>query len=237
MTQATHANGKWTATADTELLALVRRGEREAFRTIMQRYNQRLYRVARGIVADDAEAEDVVQESWVRAFAALNGFRGDAALLTWLTRIVINEARGRLRRRRPRADLSEVETAQQSGSLIVAFPGGRPVENPEEEAARAQARSLLERAVDRLPEPFRMVFLLRDVQELTIEESASILGVRPETIKTRLFRARRQLRNILDATLADALHGSFPFMGLRCERMTAKVLDRLGAQRGWTAAH
>jgi RNA polymerase sigma-70 factor (ECF subfamily) len=216
--------------SDTELIGRVACGEQHAFQAVMQRYNQRLYRTARGIVGEDAEAEDVVQETWMRAFAAITSFRGDAALLTWLIRIVINEARGRLRKLRPRAEIADIEIAQQSGGLILGFPSGQKVEDPEVGAARVEARMLIERAVDRLPESFRLVFLLRDVQECSIDETSAILGIRPETIKTRLFRARRMLRDDLDSALADALEGSFPFLGRRCERLTKSVICRLTGQ-------
>lgn len=207
-------------------------GQRGAFGTIMQRHNQPLFRIARGIVTDDAEAEDVVQETYVKAFAALGDFRGEASLLTWLTRIAINEARGRLRRRKRAAvPLDQVEAAQAKGAYIVAFPGGQPMENPEAEAARAEIRLLLERAVDALAEPFRLVFILRDVQGYSIEETAAMLDLRPETVRTRLFRARRLLRTELDETLASSMRGTFPFLGRRCARITERVLIRLEAER------
>lgn len=235
MAQMIRAEHDYASLPDDALIALVREQHPGAFRAVMQRYNQPLYRIARAIVRDDAEAEDVVQECWMRAFSAIESFRGDSALLTWLTRIVINEARGRLRKRRPGAEMGEVETAQRQGALLLGFPGVRVPEDPEAEAAREQARLLVERAVDRLPQAFRMVFLLRDVQEYSVEETASILGVKPETIKTRLFRARRLLRAALDTALADALHGSFPFLGRRCERLTGGVMERLGQRFGWNA--
>lgn len=221
------------ALPDEMLVAHIHAGHQQAFRALMQRYNQRLYRTARGIVADDAEAEDVVQESYMRAFAAIGGFRGDSGVFTWLTRIVINEARGRLRRRRNHVDLDEVEMAQKNGAAVLAFPSGKPMENPEVDAAHAQVRQLLQQAIDSLPEAFRVVFVLREIQDCSVEETAALLGIRPETVKTRLFRARRQLRDLLNTTLADVLMGSFPFLGHRCERLTMKVLARLAPQHGW----
>lgn len=217
--------------SDTALAHAALGGARDAYGAIMQRHNQPLFRVARGILADDAEAEDVVQETYVRAFAALDTFRGEATLLTWLTRIAINEARGRLRRRKRAAvPLDQVEAAQAKGAYIVAFPGGQPMENPEAEAARAEIRLLLERAVDALAEPFRLVFILRDVQGCSVEETATLLDLRPETVKTRLFRARRQLRIALDETLASSMRGTFPFLGRRCARITERVLRHLDGQ-------
>ena len=233
MIQSSLTKKSYAQMPDIELVARVLRGEQMAFQTVMERHNQRLYRTARGIVGDDVEAEDVIQEAWMLAFGAITSFRGEAALLTWLIRIVINEARGRLRKRRPQAELSDVETAQQSGTLILGFPGGQKVDDPEANAARTEARILVERAVDRLPESFRLVFLLRDVQECSIAETAAILDIRPETIKTRLFRARKMLRDDLNTALADALNGSFPFLGRRCERLTKIVMHRLSGHHGW----
>lgn len=204
-------------------------GQRGAFGMIMQRHNQPLFRVARGIVTDDAEAEDVVQETYVKAFAALGDFRGEANLLTWLTRIAINEARARLRRRRRQTvPLDQVDLAQARSGYIVTFPGGQPMENPETLAAHAEIRLLLERAVDGLAEPFRLVFILRDVQGFSIEETAALLDIRPETVKTRLHRARKLLRAALRETLESSLRGTFPFLGQRCERITETVLLRMG---------
>lgn len=212
--------------AEPDLAAFARAGDREAFRAIMQRCNQRLFRIARAVVRDDAEAEDVLQEAYTRAFAAIAGFRGEAGIATWLTRIVLNEAHGRLRSRRPTTDLDEVEMAQASAQVLP-FPGRNGPEDPEADAARAQIRRILEGAIDDLPEPFRLVFILREVEELSVEETAAHLGIRPETVKTRLHRARRRLREALDAQLADVMVGAYPFLGARCERITEAVLRRL----------
>jgi RNA polymerase sigma-70 factor (ECF subfamily) len=213
---------------DAELAALARQGDGAAFRAIMQRHNRRLYRVARAVLHDDGEAEDVVQESYVRAFAALADFRGDSSLATWLTRIALNEALGRLRRRRPTVDIETFDSTTRSDARVIPFPLMSPDMDPEQAAARQDVRRLLERAIDALPEPFRIVFVLRDVEELSIEETAAQLGLRPETVKTRLHRARRQLREALDAELASALTDAFPFAGARCARITDAVLKRLG---------
>ena len=186
---------------EPEIVALARAGDREAFRAIMQRCNQRLFRVARAVLGDVAEAEDVLQEAYAKAFAAIAGFRGEAGIATWLTRIVLNEAHGRLRKRRPTVELEAVEAAQASAE-VVAFPGAAVSDDPEADAARGQIRRILEQAVDDLPEPFRLVFILREVEELSVEETAAHLGLNPETVKTRLHRARKRLREALDARLA-----------------------------------
>ena len=155
--------------ADAALVGLARARHEGAVRVIVRRHNRLLFRVARGILRDDAEAEDAVQETYVRAFAGLAGFRGDARLGTWLTRIAINVALGRLRQVRPRADLAEVDAADATRAQVVAFaaPG-----DPEAEASRGQVRQLLERCIDELPEAFRLVVMLRDVQGMSTEEVA-----------------------------------------------------------------
>src|SRR5215218_9991175 len=214
---------------DTELVDLVRGGDGDAFRGILQRYNQRLYRVARGIVRDEGEAEDLVPEAYVRGFAALREFRGDSGLATWLTRIVMNEAFGTMRRRRPTEELESLDRAiEQGDTRVIMFPGVHATPSPEVAAARAEVRRILEHAIDELPETFRLVFLMRDVEELSIEETAASLSIRPETVKTRLHRARRLLRKGLDEKLSTVLRDTFPFQGARCARITTAVLGRLG---------
>jgi RNA polymerase sigma-70 factor (ECF subfamily) len=215
------------ALSEPELVALAQAGRREAFGEIVQRCNQRLFRVARSIVRDDAEAEDVLQEAYVRAFSAFAGFRAEAGVLTWLTRITLNEARGRLRRRKAMVGVEAIEAAQAEEATVVSFPGGPAGGTPESDAARGEARRLLEHAIDDLPEPFRLVFTLREIEECTIEQTALHLGLKPETVKTRLHRARRMLRAALHDRLASAMTGAFPFLGSRCARMTERVLARL----------
>ena len=220
---------------EAALVRLAQAGDGEAFRIIMQRGNQRLFRVARGVVRDDGEAEDVLQEAYARAFAAIGGFRGEAGVMTWLTRIVLNEARGRLRRRRPMVGLERIEAAQMDGAEVIPFPNAFGTASPEADAARAQIRGLIEHAVDDLPEAFRIVFIMRDIEECSIEETAANLDLKPETVKTRLHRARRLLREALDARLASTMVEAFPFLGARCGRITEAVLARLAAG-GITAA-
>jgi len=214
---------------DGALVALALQRDEAAFRLIMQRHNRRLYRVARGVLGNDAEAEDVVQETYVRDFTHLEAFRGEARLSTWLTRIALNEALGRIRDQRPTTDLNHLDAINEQGeSRVIFLPSARQDSNPEASAARAEVRRLLERAVDQLPNPFRSVFVMRDIEEMSVEETASQLGLRPETVKTRLHRARRLLRQSLNETLASTLVDAFPFAGARCARITEVVLDRLG---------
>ena len=202
-----------------------------AVRLIMQRHNRRLYRVARSVLHDDAEAEDVVQETYVRAFTHLDGFRGEAQPSTWLTRIALNEALGRLRRRRTTVGLKDIDAINDQGEArVIYLLSARQDSDPEAAVARAQVRRLLERAVDELPNSFRMVFVLRDIEEMSTEEAASHLGLRPETVKTRLHRARRLLRQSLDKTLSSAVSDVFPCAGARCARITEAVLTKLGIE-------
>ena len=211
---------------DVALVALARAGRRQAFRHIMGRCNQRLFRVARGVVHDDAEAEDIVQAAYVDAFEHLGTFRGDASLLTWLTRIVLNEAHGRLRARKHVVDVAQIDVAQEGGRVI-AFPNRNGTEDPAADAARREIRQLLEHAIDALPEHFRLVFVMREIEECTVDETATCLGLRPETVKTRLHRARRLLRSSLNDTLSITLADAFPFLGARCERITNSVMARI----------
>jgi RNA polymerase sigma-70 factor (ECF subfamily) len=216
---------------DGELVALARRGEAGAFGEIMRRNNRRLFRAARSVLRDDAEAEDAVQEAYVRAFQGLAGFRGEAGLSTWLTRIVLNEALGRLRRRRATVGPEAVEVAQQGGgggARILMFPTAQMGGDPEGAAARREVRRLLEEAIDELPEAFRIVLVMRDVDGTSVEETAEVLGLRSETVRTRLHRARGRLRVALEARLGDALRDAFPFDGARCARLADRVLERLG---------
>ncbi|HVL20550.1 MAG TPA: RNA polymerase sigma factor [Amaricoccus sp.] len=216
---------------DMALVELARRHDEAAVRTLVQRHNRRLFRVARGVLRDDAEAEDVVQATYVRAFTRLDGFRGEAALVTWLTRIALNEALGRLRRRRPRADLAALDAEVASGGGLIVFPMSPAPPGPESEAGRAQIRAILERAVDALPEPFRLVFVLREIEGLSTEEAATLLAIRPETAKTRLHRARRLLRLSIERSLSAGFDAVFPFDGARCVHMADRVVERLREHR------
>jgi RNA polymerase sigma-70 factor (ECF subfamily) len=217
----------YAALADADLVGLARHGHREAFRHIMQRGNQRLFRIARGVLNDDAEAEDAVQEAWTHAFAKLDGFRGEASVLTWMTRIVLNEAYGRLRRRRPTVGVDQIEASQVDGARVIPFPSKFGIEDPAATATRSQVRELVEHAIAGLPEPFRIVFIMRQIEECTVEETAQALCIRPETVKTRLHRARRLLRADLQDTVQSMLTDAFPFLGVRCARMTEAVLQHL----------
>ncbi|RUV44183.1 MAG: RNA polymerase sigma factor [Mesorhizobium sp.] len=216
--------------AEAGEMALVRRAlarDPGAFRLIIKTHNQRLYRIARGVVRNDAEAEDIVQEAYMRAFASLDSFRGDASLSTWLSRIVINEALGRLRKKKRIVAMPENPDAQ-----IIRFPLNsndlNPGDDPERTMAQRQILGLVERATDSLPDVYRTVFVARVIEGLSIEETADLLGIRPETVKTRLHRARALVRKALDDEIGPVLLDAFPFAGRRCERLTQAVMKRLG---------
>ena len=209
---------------DHALARMAASGSEDAMRLIIKRHNQRLFRVARGVLRDDAEAEDVVQETYVRAFSNLNRFRGEAQLSTWLTRIALNEALGRIRARRPLIDLDNADLIE--GQVLMSpFV---PIQiNPEAEAARSHVRRVLEEAVDGLPDAFRMVFVLRDVEGMSTEETAGCLAIQAETVKTRLHRARRLMRTAIEKRLAASFHELFPFDGARCAQVADRVIERL----------
>jgi len=214
-----------TAGAVASDMALVRRAlarEADAFRIIIKTHNQRLYRIARGVVRNNAEAEDIVQEAYLRAFANLAAFRGDASLATWLTRIVINEALGRLRKRKRHVPMPENLEAQ-----IIRFPLN-PSDDPERTMAQRQILGLVERATDSLPDVYRTVFVARVIEGLSMEETAALLSIKPETVKTRLHRARALVRKALDDEIGPVLLDAFPFAGRRCDRLTEAVMKRLG---------
>jgi RNA polymerase sigma-70 factor (ECF subfamily) len=212
---------------EIELVRHARAGESAAFRVLMQRGNQRLYRIARSIVRDDGEAEDVLQESYVRAFTNLATFRGDASIYTWLTRIVLNEANGRLRKRRHVVEVGEIEAAPNRGAHVVIFSNVDAAVTPESDASRMQVRRMLESAIDELPADFRLVFMMRDVEGCTVAETAASLNLREETVKTRLHRARRALRRVLSERLASSVSDAFVFLSRRCDGVVDRVFVRL----------
>lgn len=213
---------------DTVLVEQARCNDAAAVRAIIQRYNRRLFRVARAVLHDDAEAEDVVQETYCRAFTSLAGFRGEASLATWLTRITLNEALGRRRRQRSRQTHAAAMAAEsREGARLIMFPASPQHGSPETDLARLQIRRQLEGIVDALPEPFRMVFVLRAIEEMDTDEVAQQLDIRPETVKTRLHRARRLIRDHLERQATFAFSDLFPFDGARCVHMADRVIAAL----------
>ena len=212
--------------SEADLVDRARGRDEVALREIMQANNRRLYRLARGILRSDSEAEDVVQETYVRAFTHLDGFRGESGLSTWLSRIAINEALGRVRSAKPHVELGAVpEEALEA--QIIKFPLS-PAADPERTMAQREIQRVVERAIDELPDVFRMVFVARIMEGMNIEETADLLGVKPETVKTRLHRARTMLRENVEKEIGPVMMDAFPFAGWRCERLTEAVLKRLG---------
>jgi RNA polymerase sigma-70 factor (ECF subfamily) len=214
-------------TSDSELVGRARARDEAAIRAIMQANNRRLYRIARGILRNDGEAEDVVQETYVRAFTHLQDFRGDSSLATWLARIAMNEALGRLRRARPSVDFSSLAPGVLEAQIIQ-FPLSSASEDPERSMAQREIQVVVEHAIDELPDGFRLVFITRVIEGMNVEETAEILGLKPETVKTRLHRARAMLRENVEKKIGPVVMEAFPFAGKRCERLTEAVLKRLG---------
>jgi RNA polymerase sigma-70 factor (ECF subfamily) len=215
-----------TAPGDLELAMRAQTRDAGAFRTIMRMHNRKLYRLARSIVRNDSEAEDIVQETYVTAFAHLASFRGEASLATWLSRIAINEALGRLRRKRRAA---AVITSEPMGEAhIIPFPHAANSDDPERSMAQRQILALVEQATDALPDAYRTVFVARVIEGLSIEETADLLGIKPQTVKTRLHRARDLVRKQIDEQIGPIMLDAFPFAGKRCERLTSAVMKRLG---------
>jgi len=210
---------------DTELVRRALARDEAAVRVIMQANNRRLYRLARGILRNDGEAEDVVQEAYVRAFTHLESFRGDSSLSTWLSRIAMNEALGRLRRRRPAVELDSLPQGALEAKIIQ-FPLSAAAD-PEKSMAQREIQTVVEHAVDELPEAFRLVFITRVIEGMNVEETAEILSLKPETVKSRLHRARTMLRDIVEKKIGPVVMEAFPFAGKRCERLTDAVLKRL----------
>jgi RNA polymerase sigma-70 factor (ECF subfamily) len=220
------------ASGDDSEADLVRRiagGDRRAFEQLMRQHNGSLFRAARAIVRDDADAEDVLQEAYLAAYRHLADFRGRSKLSTWLTRIVINQALGRLRSRRRDSVVVHLDDRDDDGAdpleRAMATTEG---ESAEASAMRSQMRDLLERKIDALPLAFRTTFILREVEEMTIEEVAECLSVPEATVRTRVFRARALLRASLAEEIDVATAEVFAFAGGRCDRIVAAVLGRLG---------
>src|SRR5436305_3337132 len=216
-----------TGTAETELVQRAIGRDEAAIRAIMLANNRRLYRLARGILRNDSEAEDVVQETYVRALTHLEEFRGDSSLATWLARIAMNEALGRLRRQRPGVELSSLPPGTLEAQIIQ-FPHSAMSEDPEKTMAQREIQRVVKHAVDELPDNFRIVFITRVIEGMNVEETAEILGLKPETVKTRLHRARSMLRENVEKKIGPVVMDAFPFAGKRCERLTTAVLKRLG---------
>jgi RNA polymerase sigma-70 factor, ECF subfamily len=212
--------------SDEEVVARVKAGETALYEILMRRYNQRLYRVARAILRNDGEAEDVMQDAYVRAYQHLNQFAGKAAFSTWLTRIAVNEALGRLKLRN-RIDQLDIE--EQYEESVMAAQENAP--DPEAKASTGELRELLEAALLELPEPYRAVVMLRDIEEMNTSETAAALGLTEENVKVRLHRGRLMIRNWLMERVGTNCRTAFPFMADRCDRVVATVFSRIDLQQ------
>ncbi|HEY0858091.1 MAG TPA: RNA polymerase sigma factor [Albitalea sp.] len=211
---------------DLAVARLVAAGDRAAFEQLMRRNNRRLYRLARATLRDDAEAEDALQEAYLSAYRAMSSFRGEATLATWLSRMVLNECLGRLRRNVRRQNVIPMISSDESHDA----PCADERSFPDRLAARGEIRALLERKLDQLPEDFRVVFVLRAVEELSVEETAASLGIPEATVRSRHFRARSLLRESLAREFDVAERDLYDFGGVHCDRTVARVVAMLGSE-------
>ena len=209
---------------DWQLVAAARCHDEAAVRELVRRMNPRLFRIARGILPSDAEAEEAVQEAYLMAFTRLDSFRGEARFSTWITRITINVARMQARRPRPEGRHDTVTDDLVSSAEVLAFPGA---EGAEASVARHQVRVLLEEALSGLPPDLRLPFVLHEIEGQPLRSLAQDLNLNPITLRTRLFRARRQLRLALEARLHGSFESVFPFDGARCAHMADRVISVL----------
>jgi RNA polymerase sigma factor (sigma-70 family) len=200
-------------------------GDRLAFECLMRRYNRRLYRLARATLRDRTEAEDALQDAYICAYRSIGQFRGEASLSTWLSRLVLNECLGRIRRSARRQNVISIVSPNIPIESTTMF--ANESDSPDKELGRAQMRELLERKVDELPANFRAVFVLRSVEELSVDETAGSLGIPAETVRSRHFRAKTMLRESLAREFNLAESDLFEFGGAHCDQVVANVLARL----------
>ena len=217
------------ADPDAELAARVASGDHPAFETLMRRHNRALFRTARAILRDDAEAEDALQEAYLQAYHTLGSFRGEARVSTWLARVVANEALMRLRKQARRSAIIPLQPGV-AVDEVNQIAEGSMEKGPESSARRAEMRKLLEERIDALPGAFRAVFMLRAVEEYSVEETATILQIPEATVRSRFFRARSLLREGLAAEVDLACGEAFGFAGERCDRVVAGVMKRLAVK-------
>ena len=217
---------------DAELAQRIAEGDLSMLQRLMRRHNQTLYRTARSILNDDAEAEDAVQDAYLLAYRAMGQFHGNASLSTWLVRIAVNAAIARLRKRHRQAEVIDLYAdAEQDDRLPEANMGEHSPEQPEHALMRLETRRLVEDKINRLPDAFRTVFVLRALEEMSVDETAACLGIPPETVRTRYFRARGLLREALAREIDFSLADAFSFAGDRCDRIVAGVLAKLNTRR------
>jgi RNA polymerase sigma-70 factor, ECF subfamily len=225
VSDASAVSGKPEGDDDRALVRRIAAGDRGAFEFLMRRYNRRLFRLARATLRNDTEAEDALQDAYIAAYRSIGQFRGDAALSTWLSRLVLNACLGRVRRQARRDNI--VPMLDQHDNAEVDAMMTTESDLPEHALARTEMRALLERELDALPEVFRTVFVLRCVEEMSVEETASCLGIPEATVRSRHFRARQMLRASLAQEIDLAQRNVYEFGGARCDRIVARVLSRL----------
>ncbi len=218
------------AHTDLSLAERIGRGDQGAFEALMRKYNGKLFRIARAILKDDSDAEDVLQDAYLDAYRHIGDFHGGSELSTWLTRIVINQSLMRVRKERRRSSIVPFRTTltYESESPEAQVPDQQS-ESPSASVIRAETRRMLERRIDELPVAFRTVFVMREVEEMSVEETARCLSISPATVRTRLFRARALLRESLARDIDTATGDVFAFAGARCDRIVAAVLARLNS--------
>lgn len=216
-----------SALPDAEIVRRVRAGERALFEILMRRHNQRLYRAARAVLKDETEVEDVMQQAYINAFTHLHQFEERSQFSTWLTRITLNEAFGRRRKMRQSESMTRVpsDAGEDPGEFMDTITSPQP--DPERQAYAQELHRLLEAAVDTLPEAYRTVFMLRDVEGLSTSETGEGLGLGEEAVKTRLHRARAMIRRAVTAHMGEVAAGAFQFQAPRCDRVVAAVLARI----------
>jgi RNA polymerase sigma-70 factor (ECF subfamily) len=223
---------------DAELVARTAGGDHAAFEVVMRRNNSKLFRVARAILKDDAEAEDALQEAYLQAYRRIREFRGDAQLATWLTRIVVNQSLMQLRKQKRHRVVLPFSGPSRSPSVDqeIADVADKQTESPSSAVLRAEVRRMLERRIDELPVAFRTVFVMREVEDMPLQEIAACLSIPESTVRTRLFRARGMLRQSLERDVDAATTDIFGFAGARCDRIVAAVLVRLQTEPPQDAA-
>jgi RNA polymerase sigma-70 factor (ECF subfamily) len=213
--------------SDAELSRRIAQGDAGAFEKLMRIHNRTLFRTARAILRDDAEAEDALQEAYLQAYRWIGAYRGEAKLSTWLVRIVANEALARRRKDARRAAVVPIRGGGVEEHEFEAEAAMRDQDGPEDQAGRGEIRRLLEQKIDALPDAFRVVFVLRALEELSVEETAAALGIPAATVRTRFFRARSQLREALSQEVDLVFDDAFAFAGDRCDRIVMGVLAKL----------
>lgn len=213
--------------SDTEIIGRVKSGEIGLYELLMRRYNQRMFRMIRSVITDDLEAEDVLQDAWVRSFEHLGQFENRSSFATWVTKIAFYEALNRARKRKRLVSLEDVD-----GQVTAAAEHGSiTLDDPEKLATQGELKDVLRSAVDRLPDTHRSVFVLREVEQLSTAETAACLSISVEAVKTRLHRSRSLLRRDLENRLGPAIVGSYAFLGYRCDRTVAIVMERIRSRR------